>query len=308
MKKAIITAAITGGAHTPSMSPYLPLTPADIADQAIEAVKAGAAIVHLHARDPENGRPSGSPDLFRQFVTRIKSETDAIINISTGGGGPGMPIEERSIAGRELAPEMCSLNMGSINLNLSEMAKKERGWKYDWEVPFLEATKDLVFRNTYADIEWILKTIGSTGTRFEFECYDVSHLYTLKYFLDQGLVTPPLFIQTIFGLRGAIGSHVEDVLHQKRTADRLFGDQYHWSVLGAGKDQIPLATMAALLGGNVRVGLEDSLYIGRGELAVSNAEQVSKIRTILEQLGIEIATPAEARELLGLKGKEATAF
>lgn len=308
MRKAIITAAITGGAHTPSMSPYLPITPEEIADQAIEAVKAGAAIVHLHARNPEDGRPTGSPEVFRQFVTRIKNETDAIVNISTGGGGPGMPINERAAAGLSLEPEMCSLNMGSINLNLSEMAKKDREWRFDWEVKHLEATKDLVFKNTFSDIEWILKAIGGNGTRFEFECYDVSHLYTLKYFLDQGLVKPPLFIQTIFGLRGAIGSHIEDVLHQKRTADRLFGDQYHWSVLGAGKDQMPLATLAAIMGGNVRVGLEDSLYIGRGELAVSNAEQVLKIRKILETLGIEIATPEEAREILALKGKNHTAF
>lgn len=308
MNKAIITAAITGGAHTPSMSPYLPVAPSEIAEQAIEAVRAGAAIVHLHARNPEDGRPTGSPEVFREFVSRIKNETDAIVNISTGGGGPGMPINERAAAGLSLQPEMCSLNMGSINLNLSEMAKKDREWRFDWEVKHLEATKDLVFKNTFSDIEWILKTIGENGTRFEFECYDVSHLYTLKYFLDQGLVKPPLFIQTIFGLRGAIGSHVEDVLHQKRTADRLFGDQYHWSVLGAGKDQIPLATLAALLGGNVRVGLEDSLYIGRGQLAVSNAEQVLKVRGILEALGIEIATPAEAREILALKGKHNTAF
>lgn len=308
MKKAIITAAITGGAHTPSMSPYLPITPDEIAEQAIEAVEAGAAIVHLHARDPIDGRPTGSPDVFRQFVSRIKSETDAIINISTGGGGPGMPINERAAAGLALEPEMCSLNMGSINLNLSEMAKKDRDWRFDWEVKHLEATKDQVFKNTYSDIEWILTEIGGGGTRFEFECYDVSHLYTLKYFLDRGLVKPPLFIQSVFGLRGAMGSHFEDVMHQKRTADRLFGDQYHWSVLGAGKDQVPLATMAALMGGNVRVGLEDSLYIGRGELAVSNAEQVRKIRTILEALGIEVATPDEAREMLGLKGKDCTAF
>lgn len=308
MNKAIITAAITGGAHTPSMSPHLPITPEEIANQAIEAVRAGAAIVHLHARNPEDGRPTGSPEVFREFVSRIKSETDAIVNISTGGGGPGMPINERAAAGLSLQPEMCSLNMGSINLNLSEMAKKEREWRFDWEVKHLEATKDQVFRNTFSDIEWILKTIGESGTRFEFECYDVSHLYTLKYFLDQGLVKPPLFIQTIFGLRGAIGSHVEDVLHQKRTADRLFGDKYHWSVLGAGRDQIPLATLAALLGGNVRVGLEDSLYIGRGQLAVSNAEQVLKVRGILEALGIEVATPEEAREILGLKGKYNTNF
>ncbi|WP_095152386.1 3-keto-5-aminohexanoate cleavage protein [Pseudomonas sp. Irchel s3b5] len=308
MRKIIITAAITGGAHTPSMSPHLPVTPQEIGDQAIEAVKAGAAIVHLHARNPEDGRPTGDPEIFRQFVSRIKAETDAIVNISTGGGGPGMAISERAAAGVALQPEMCSLNMGSINLNLSEMASKDREWRYSWEVEHLNATKDLVFRNTFSDIEWILRTIGDTGTRFEFECYDVSHLYTLKYFLDKGLVKPPLFIQTIFGLRGAMGAHIEDVMHQKRTADRLFGDQYHWSVLGAGKDQMSLATLAAIMGGNVRVGLEDSLYIGRGELAVSNAAQVRKIRSIVEQLGFEIATPQEAREMLALKGKANTNF
>lgn len=308
MRKIIITAAITGGAHTPSMSPYLPVTPQEIADQAIEAVEAGAAIVHLHARNPEDGKPTGSPEIFREFVERIKAETDAIVNISTGGGGPGMAIDERAAAGLALEPEMCSLNMGSINLNLSEMAAKDREWRYGWEVQHLNATKDLVFKNTFADIEWILRTIGGKGTRFEFECYDVSHLYTLKYFLDRGLVKPPLFIQTIFGLRGAIGAHFEDVMHQKRTADRLFGSDYHWSVLGAGKEQIPLATTAVLMGGNVRVGLEDSLYIGRGELAVSNAAQVHKIRGIIEALGYEVASPDEAREMLGLKGKAQTAF
>lgn len=308
MRKIIITAAITGGAHTPSMSPYLPVTPQEIADQAIEAVEAGAAIVHLHARNPEDGKPTGSPEIFREFVERIKAETDAIVNISTGGGGPGMAIDERAAAGLALEPEMCSLNMGSINLNLSEMAAKDREWRYGWEVQHLNATKDLVFKNTFADIEWILRTIGGKGTRFEFECYDVSHLYTLKYFLDKGLVKPPLFIQTIFGLRGAIGAHFEDVMHQKRTADRLFGSDYHWSVLGAGKEQIPLATTAVLMGGNVRVGLEDSLYIGRGELAVSNAAQVHKVRGIIEALGYEVASPDEAREMLGLKGKAQTAF
>jgi uncharacterized protein (DUF849 family) len=308
MRKIIITAAITGGAHTPSMSPYLPVTPQEIADQAIEAVEAGAAIVHLHARNPEDGRPTGSPEIFREFVARIKAETDAIVNISTGGGGPGMAIDERAAAGLALEPEMCSLNMGSINLNLSEMAAKDREWRYGWEVQHLNATKDLVFKNTFADIEWILRTIGGKGTRFEFECYDVSHLYTLKYFLDKGLVKPPLFIQTIFGLRGAIGAHFEDVMHQKRTADRLFGSDYHWSVLGAGREQIPLATTAVLMGGNVRVGLEDSLYIGRGELAVSNAAQVHKVRGIIEALGYEVASPDEAREMLGLKGKAETAF
>jgi uncharacterized protein (DUF849 family) len=309
MSKVIITCAVTGGAHTPSMSRYLPVTPEEIAQQSIEAAEAGASIIHLHARDPQTGKPSGSPELFRSFVQPLKGATDAIINISTGGGGPGMPIEERTEAGRALKPEMCSLNMGSINLNLSEMAQKDRHWIHDWEKPFLQATKDLVFRNTFSDIEWILEHVGRAGgTRFEFECYDVSHLYTLAYFVERGLVKGPLFIQTIFGLRGAIGAHAEDLMHQKRTADRLFGKDYHWSVLAAGKYQMPLNTMASLMGANVRVGLEDSLYIGRGELATSNAQQVRKIRHILEELGMDIATPDEARQMLDLKGRNEVAF
>jgi uncharacterized protein (DUF849 family) len=308
-RKVIITCAVTGGAHTPSMSPHLPVTPDEIAQHSLDAIEAGAAIVHLHARDPENGRPSGDPAIFRQFVTRIKEATDAVINISTGGGGPNMPIAERAEAGRVLQPEMCSLNMGSVNLVLAEMAGRDRDWKYDWEKPFLEGTKNLIFRNTYADIEWILDNIGNAGgTRFEFECYDIGHLYTLAYFLEKGLVKPPLFVQSVFGLRGAQGAHVEDVLHQKRTADRLFGNDYQWSVLAAGKNQMPLATMSSIMGGNVRVGLEDSLYIGRGELATSNAEQVAKVRRILEELGMEVATPAEARQILDLKGKDNVAF
>ena len=309
MNKVIITCAVTGGAHTPSMSRFLPVTPDEIADQSVAAVQAGAAIIHLHARDPQTGRPTGSPEMFRRFVGQIKAQTDAVINISTGGGGPGMPIDERTQAGRDLKPEMCSLNMGSINLNLSEMALRDREWKHDWEKPFLESTRDLVFRNTFADIEWILDQVGRVGgTRFEFECYDVSHLYTLAYFLERGLVKPPLFVQTIFGLRGAIGAHAEDLMHQKRTADRLFGGAYHWSVLAAGKHQMPIATMASLMGGNVRVGLEDSLYIGRGQLAQSNAQQVSKIRHILEELGMDVASPDEARQMLDLKGANEVAF
>lgn len=309
MKKVIITCAITGGAHTPSMSPHLPVTPEEIAHHSIEAVEAGAAIVHLHARDPNTGRPTGNPDVFREFVSDIKAATDAVINISTGGGGPSMPINERAEAGRALKPEMCSLNMGSINLVLAEMAGKDRSWKHDWEKPFLESTRGMIFRNTYEDIEWILANIGeSGGTRFEFECYDVGHLYTLAYFLERGLVKPPLFVQSVFGLRGAQGAHPEDLMHQKRTADRLFGNDYHWSVLAAGKHQMPLATMSAILGGNVRVGLEDSLYIGRGELAQSNAEQVRKVRNILTELGLEIAKPDEVREMLQLKGKNEVAF
>lgn len=309
MKKVIITCAVTGGAHTPSMSPHLPVTPEEIADQSIEAAEAGASIIHLHARDPNDGRPTGDPAIFQRFLQRIKGATNAVVNISTGGGGPTMPIAERTLAAQQLRPEMCSLNMGSINLNLSEMASRSRDWKFDWEKPFLQSTNDLVFKNTFADIEWILENIGERGgTRFEFECYDVSHLYTLAYFLERGLVKPPLFVQTVFGLRGAIGAHPEDLLHQKRTADRLFGDSYEWSILAAGKHQMPLATMAALMGANVRVGLEDSLYIGRGELASSNAAQVRKIRHILEELGMEIASPHEARQMLALKGAGEVGF
>lgn len=309
MSKVVISCAITGGAHTPSMSPHLPVTPDEIARASVDAAEAGAAIVHLHARDPENGRPSGSPDMFRRFVGRIKAESDVIINVSTGGGGPNMPIDQRTEAARSLRPELASLNMGSINLVLSEMAQRERAWKFDWEQPFLTATRDLVFKNTFADIEWILEHIGRAGgTRFEFECYDVGHLYTLAHFLDRKLVEPPLFIQNVFGLRGAIGAHAEDLMHQKRTADRLFGSDYVWSVFAAGRDQMPFATMGAILGSSIRVGLEDSLYIGRGELATSNAQQVAKARRILEDLGFGIATPDEARALLKLKGAAQVGF
>jgi uncharacterized protein (DUF849 family) len=302
MSKVIITCAVTGGAHTPSMSPYLPVTPEEIADHSIEAAAAGASIVHLHARDPDNGKPTGDPEIFRRFLQRIKGASDVVVNISTGGGGPNMAVSERTLAANALRPEMASLNMGSINLNISGLAERPREWKYDWEKPFLESTRDLVFRNTFADIEWIIENVGASGTRFEFECYDVSHLYTLRHFADRGLVQPPFFIQTAFGMPGAIGAHPEDLMHQKRTADRLFGDDYRWSVLAAGVHQMRIATMAALMGANVRVGLEDGLYIARGELAVSNAQQVTKIRRILEELGLDIATPAEAREILGLKG------
>jgi uncharacterized protein (DUF849 family) len=308
MSKVIITCAVTGGAHTPSMSPYLPVTPEEIADHSIVAAAAGASIVHLHARDPENGKPTGDPEIFRRFLQRIKGATDVVVNISTGGGGPNMAVSERTLAANALRPEMASLNMGSINLNISGLAERPREWKYDWEKPFLESTKDLVFRNTFADIEWIIENVGASGTRFEFECYDVSHLYTLRHFADRGLVKAPFFIQTAFGMPGAIGAHPEDLMHQKRTADRLFGDDYRWSVLAAGVHQMRIATMAALMGANVRVGLEDGLYISRGELAVSNAQQVTKIRRILEELGLEIATPTEAREILGLKGAGEVGF
>lgn len=307
-KKVIITCAVTGGIHTPTMSEYLPTTPEEIADQAIDAAKAGAAILHLHARDPETGRPTGSPDVFARFLQRIKGETESVVNVTTGGGH-GMSLEERTAAARWAKPEMCSLNMGSMNFGLYEMAPRYHDWKHAWEPAYLEASRDFIFRNTFKDIEWILKEVGEgCGTRFEFECYDVGHLYTLAHFVDRGLVKPKLFVQTIFGLRGGIGADYEDLMHMKRTADRLFGDDYYWSILAAGRNQMPLATMGAIMGGNVRVGLEDSLYIGRGQLAHSNAEQVAKIRRILEELGLDIATPADARAMLGLKGAAAVGF
>lgn len=309
MSKVIITCAITGGAHTPSMSPHLPITPEEIADHSIAAAEAGASIIHLHARNPENGRPTGDPAMFQRFLQRIKGATDAVVNISTGGGGPGVPVPERAQAAQVLKPEMASLNMGSINFNLKELAERDREWKFDWERDFLRSTAGLIFRNTFDDIEWIINEVGvKGGTRFEFECYDISHLYTLDYFVQRGLVKPPFFVQSVFGIRGAIGAHPEDLMHMKRTADRLFGNDYKWSVLAAGIHQMRIATMASLMGANVRVGLEDSLYIGRGELAVSNAQQVAKIRRIIEELGMEIATPAEAREMLGLKGAGEVGF
>jgi uncharacterized protein (DUF849 family) len=306
--KVIITCAITGGIHTPSMSPALPYKPDDIATQAIEAAEAGAAILHLHARDPENGRPTPDPDVFMQFLPRIKQSTDAVINITTGGS-LSMTVEERLAAPLKTAPEMCSLNMGSMNFAIHGLAAKERDWQFDWEKPYLLSTDDFIFRNTFRDIERILKMLGEDhGTRFEHECYDVGHLYNLAHFVDRGLVKGPFFIQMIFGILGGIGASFENLIFMKETADKLFGDQYHWSVLAAGKWQMPMATQAAMMGGNVRVGLEDSLFIGRGKLAASNAEQVRKIRRIVEEMGLEIATPTEAREMLALKGGDRVNF
>ena len=306
--KVIITCAITGGIHTPSMSPALPYKPDDIATQAIEAAEAGAAILHLHARDPENGRPTPDPDVFMQFLPRIKQSTDAVINITTGGS-LSMTVEERLAAPLKTAPEMCSLNMGSMNFAIHGLAAKERDWQFDWEKPYLLSTDDFIFRNTFRDIERILKMLGEDhGTRFEHECYDVGHLYNLAHFVDRGLVKGPFFIQMIFGILGGIGASFENLIFMKETADKLFGDQYHWSVLAAGKWQMPMATQAAMMGGNVRVGLEDSLFIGRGKLAANNAEQVRKIRRIVEEMGLEIATPTEAREMLALKGGDRVNF
>jgi uncharacterized protein (DUF849 family) len=306
--KIIITCAVTGGIHTPTMSDALPYRPEDIAREAIAAAEAGASILHLHARDPQDGRPTPDPEVFMQFLPRIKQSTDAVINITTGGG-LNMTVEDRLAAPLIAKPEMCSLNMGSMNFGIYPMADRYKNWKFGWEEPYLRNTDDFIFRNTFRDIERILKMLGEEhGTRFEHECYDVGHLYNVAHFVDRGLLKPPFFVQMIFGILGGIGTDLDNLLFMKRTADKLFGDDYRWSVLAAGRHQMNFATQAALLGGSVRVGLEDSLYIGRGKLASSNAEQVSKIRRILEELGHEIATPDEARAMLGLKGGDRVGF
>lgn len=300
--KVIITCAVTGAIHTPTMSEHLPLTPAQIAEQAIAAAEAGAAILHLHARDPVDGRPSADPELFAQFLGPIKAATNAVINI-TSGGSTKMTLAERLAPPLRFRPEMASLNMGSMNFSIHPVAARIKHWKYGWEQAYVEGTEDIIFRNTFRDIRHILADLGEgCGTRFEFECYDAGHLYNLAHFVDAGLVKPPFFIQTVFGILGGIGPDPQCVTFMRDTADRLFGDDYHWSVLAAGRHQMPLLTHAAVMGANVRVGLEDSLYLGRGQLAPSNAAQVQKIRRILEELGLAIATPDEARQMLALKG------
>ena len=299
-RKIIITCAITGAIHTPSMSPYLPVTPQQIADEAVGAAEAGAAIVHLHARNPETGAPDQSPEAFAKFLSVIKQRSGVVINLTTGGA-PTMTIEERVRPAATFKPEVASLNLGSMNFGLFGMLNRFKDLKHEWERTYL-ANQDIIFRNTFGQIEHILSACADNGTRFEFECYDTAHLYNLKYFLDRGLVRAPLFIQTVFGLQGGIGNHPEDVLHMKRTADRLFGDQYRWSVLGAGRNQMNIAAMAAAMGGHIRVGLEDSLWDGPGRLATSNAVQVRRARQIVEGLGLEVATPDDAREILSLKG------
>ena len=306
-RKVIITCAVTGGIHTPSMSPHLPITAQQIADAAIGAAEAGAAIVHLHARNPADGRPTQSPEAFEPFLRSIKQRSDVVCNITTGGA-PGMTVEERLRPAAAWKPEVASLNMGSMNFGLFPMLKRYKEWQHEWEPAMLAGTDDVIFRNTYRDIRHILETLNEAGTRYEFECYDTSHLHNLAHFVAEGLVKPPFFIQTVFGLLGGIGSHPEEVMHMKRTADRLFGDQYRWSVLAAGRAQMPVAAMAAAMGGNVRVGLEDSLWIGAGQLAETNAQQVTQVRKIIEGLGLEIATPAEARDILQLKGGDKVAF
>jgi 3,5-dioxohexanoate:acetyl-CoA acetone transferase len=305
--KVIITCAVTGAIHTPTMSPHLPVTPDEIAQAALGAAQAGAAIVHLHARNPKDGSPTQDPEVFRQFLPKIKAASDVVINLTTGGA-PTMTVEERLQPALRLKPEVASLNMGSMNFGLYEMLGRYKEFKYDWERPYLAGSDERIFRNTFKDIAMILESCRENETRFEIECYDIGHLYTAAHFLERRLLKPPLFIQSVFGIRGGIGPHPEDVLHMKRTADRLFGDAYHWSVLGAGRNQMLVAAMSAVMGGNVRVGLEDSLWLGRGQLAQSNAEQVAKARRILEELGLQIATPNEAREMLKLKGGRNVAF
>ncbi len=308
-KSVIITCAPTGGIHTPTMSPHLPITPDQIATASIEAAEAGASIIHLHARNPETGKPDPRPETFMQFLPRIKQSVDAVVNVSTGAG-LGMSMDDRLAAATGASPEMASLNMGSMNFGIFPLLEKYSEWQHDWEPEFLGMTKDFIFPNTFATIEYALKNLGEVhGTKFEFECYDLGHLYNLKWFVDKGLVKPPFFIQMVFGILGGMGSELDHLVHLHRTADRLFGaENYEWSVLAAGKAQMPFATQSAMLGGNLRVGLEDSLYIGKGELATSNAQQVTRIRQIVENLGLTVATPAEARERLALKGGDAVGF
>jgi len=307
-RKVIITCAVTGSVHTPTMSPHLPLTPTEVAEGAIGAAEAGASILHLHARDPKDGRPTPDPDVFMDFLPRIKQNTDAVVNITTGGGA-GMTLQERLAAPLKAKPEMTSLNMGSMNFGLFPILDHMKDFRYEWERQHLEGTRDFIFRNTFKDIEGILKELGEgCGTRFEFECYDVGHLYNLAHFLDRGLVKPPLFVQTIFGILGGIGADIENLTHMRRIANKLFGDDYQWSILAAGRHQTNFVTTGAIMGGNVRVGMEDSLYISKGKLADSNAQQVAKIKRILEELSLDIASPAEARNMLDLKGGDLVAF
>lgn len=306
-RKVIISCAITGSIHTPSMSPYLPVTPAEIAESALGAAAAGAAIVHLHARDPRTGKPDQRPEAFLPFLQKIKQASDVVINLTTGGS-PALLVEERIKPAAQFRPEVASLNMGSMNFGLFPMLNRFKEFKHDWERPYLEGSEDLIFRNTFRDIAYVLKACGDAGTCFEFECYDIGHLYTLAHFVERGLVKPPFFVQSVFGILGAIGQHPEDILHMHRTAVRLFGDDLRWSVLGAGRRQMEIAATAAAMGGHVRVGLEDNLWIGPGKLAETNAEQVTKVRQIIEGLGLAVATPDEAREILGLKGGDKVSF
>lgn len=308
MSKVIVSCAITGGIHTPTMSESLPIAPEDIASQSVAAANAGAAIIHLHARNPTTGEPAGDPDIYRRFLPTIKQQSDAVLNLTTGGS-PTMAVQDRLAAARAFRPELCSLNMGTMNFGLFPMADKYQSWKHAWEEPYLRNSDDFVFRNSFRDIDYVLKTMADSGSKFEHECYDIGHLYNLAHFVDKGLVKPPFFIQMIFGILGGIGASPDNLHFMKQKADELFGrDSYQWSVLGAGRHQMTMATQGALMGSHVRVGLEDSLFIGRGELATSNAQQVEKIVRLLSEFGLEVATPAEAREMLGLKGGDRVDF
>ena len=308
-KTVIITCAITGAIHTPTMSKHLPITPKEIASEAIAAAAAGASIIHLHARDPQDGKPSADADIFMQFLPAIKQSTDAILNLTTGGGH-GMSLTERCSGALRASPEMASLNMGSMNFGLFPMLKKRYDWTYEWEPAYLEMTHDFIFKNTYKDIEWVMKELGEDhGVRFEFECYDIGHLYNLAHFVDSGLVKPPFLIQTIFGVLGGMGADIDNLMHVRHMANKLFGEQnYEWSILAAGRHQMGFGATGAMLGGNVRVGLEDSLYISKGTLARSNAEQVRKIKRVIEDMSLKIATPTETRERLQLKGTHQVGF
>jgi|TARA_Y100001968_G_scaffold258192_1_gene245116 uncharacterized protein (DUF849 family) len=306
-KKVIVTCAVTGAMHTPTMSDALPITPEQIIAESLEAANAGASIIHLHARDPLSGKPTGDPAVFQQFLPAIKENTDAVINLTTGGS-PTMTVEERLACAMKVKPEMCSLNMGSINFAMFPLANRYKTWKFDWEESYVRDSDDFIFRNTFRDIEKIMNIMSEHGTKFEHECYDVGHLYNLAHFADRGLIKPPFFIQTIFGILGGIGADEENLMFMRKTADRLFGDDYEWSVLAAGKHQMSFATHSALMGGNVRVGLEDSLFIGPGEMATSNAQQVKKITDILRSFSLDIAAPEETRQMLGLKGKNNVGF
>ena len=307
-KSVIVTCAVTGGIHTPTMSAHLPVTPAEIASASIEAAEAGAAVIHLHARNPESGRPDPRPELFREFMPRISSACDAVLNVTTGGG-LGMTREERLRAAVAVSPEMASLHVGSLNFGIFPMLGKHSRWKHAWERAFLEMTRDFVFKNTFADIEYVVRELGEGhGTKFELECYDLGHLYNVAWLIDQGWLEPPFFVQMVFGILGGVGAELDNLMHMHTVADRLFGDSYEWSVLAAGRHQMPFATQAAMLGGNVRVGMEDSLFVGPGEPATSNAEQVEKIRGLVESLGYRVATPAEVRQRLALKGADHVGF
>lgn len=306
--KVIISCAITGAIHTPTMSDHLPITPNEIADASIAAAEAGASIIHLHARDPETGKPTPSPDVFMEFLPRIKQNTDAVVNITTGGG-LGMTVDERIAAAVRAEPEVTSFNMGSMNFGIFNLAKRYDEWKYDWEKPYLEMTDDFIFTNTFKQMEYIITELhDKRGVKFEHECYDVSHLYNTHYWYQQGRLKGPIFLQFIFGIMGGIGADLDHLLHMKNTADKLFGEDYVFSVLAAGRHQMNFVTQSALLGGSVRVGLEDSLYIGKGKLAESNADQVAKIRRICEDLSLEVASPDETREILDLKGGDMVKF